>query len=70
MTRVIMCFLKHIPGTDQLIFAPNGTPDQVQGSYGISAIDTSIMPTYLMSYDEVEFLKAEANVRLGNKDLS
>ena len=54
------------PGTGDLIFAPNGTPQQVQGTYGISAISTITAPTYLMSYHELEFLKAEAYVRLNN----
>lgn len=57
------------PGTTDLIFAPNGTPDQVQYYYGISTLSTETAPTYLLSYHEVEFLKAEAYARsndLGN----
>jgi len=53
------------PGTETIEFAPNGTPDQVQGVYGISALSSPTAPTYLMSYHEVEFLKAEAYVRMG-----
>jgi hypothetical protein len=62
-------FFKAYPGTDKLIFAPNGNPDQVQEFYGISALNTSTptMPVYLMSYHELEFLKAEAYAR--NNDL-
>ncbi len=45
--------------------APNGSPLQVQGRYAISAISTNTAPTYLLSYHEIEFLKAEAYVRLG-----
>jgi hypothetical protein len=52
-------------GTD-LVFAPNGTANQVQGVYSISALSTITAPTYLLSYHEVEFLKAEAYVRLNN----
>lgn len=49
-----------------LLFAPNGTPTQVQGQYSISAISEIDAPTYLLSYHELEFLKAEAYVRLNN----
>jgi|ADurb_Gel_03_Slu_FD_contig_123_36740_length_7011_multi_12_in_0_out_2_2 hypothetical protein len=58
-------FFKKYPGTDDLIFAPNGEPQQKQGLYGISAISNITAPTYLLSYHELEFLKAEAYVRLG-----
>lgn len=58
-------FFKKYPGTDALVFAPNGTPDQVQKVYGISALSVVTAPTYLLSYHEIEFLKAEAYVRLG-----
>jgi hypothetical protein len=54
------------PGTGSLVFAPNGTANQVQGFYGISGISTITAPTYLMSYHELEFLKAEAYARLNN----
>jgi hypothetical protein len=46
-----------------LIFAPNGTPSQSQGLYGISGLSTNTAPTYLLSYHEIEFLKAEAYAR-------
>ena len=49
-----------------LLFAQNGTANQVQGAYSISAISTIDAPTYLLSYHEIEFLKAEAYVRLNN----
>jgi len=52
--------------TGDLIFAPNGTARQVAGYYSISALSTSTAPTYLLSYHELEFLKAEAYVRLNN----
>jgi len=51
-------------------FAPNGTANQVQGFYSISAISTITAPTYLLSYHELEFLKAEAYVRTGNLALA
>jgi hypothetical protein len=53
-------------GSDEIVFAPNGTTNQVQGIYSISAITNPTAPTYLMSYHEVEFLKAEAYVRLND----
>jgi hypothetical protein len=53
-------------GSDELVFAPNGTPSQVQGIYSISAITSPTAPTYLQSYHEIEFLKAEAYVRLND----
>jgi len=53
-----------------LVFAPNGNPDQVQGAYSISAISDIDAPTYLMSYHEIEFLKAEAYVRTSNLALA
>lgn len=46
------------------VFAPNGTPDQVQDQYSKSAISVETAPTYLLSYHELQFLKAEAYVRL------
>ena len=61
-------YFEAYPGTGELIFAPNGTPDQVQGTYGIPATDTATTPTLLLSYHELEFLKAEAYQRLGQKD--
>ena len=60
-------FFMPYPNTGStLIFAPNGTASQVQGLYSISAISTITAPTYLLSYHEIEFLKAEAYVRLNN----
>jgi len=58
-------FFMPYPGTGStLVFAPNGTPDQIAGTYSISAISTITAPTYLLSFHEIEFLKAEAYVRL------
>jgi len=65
-------FFRPYPGTEGngLVFAPNGTANQIQGFYSISAISTSTAPTYLLSYHEVEFLKAEAYVRMNNLALA
>jgi len=60
-------FFTTYPGLGgSLVFAPNGTSTQVQGVYSISAISTIDAPTYLLSYHEIEFLKAEAYVRQNN----
>ncbi|WP_372949409.1 SusD/RagB family nutrient-binding outer membrane lipoprotein [Mariniphaga sp.] len=61
-------FWKPHPSSGEFLLAPNGTPDQVQGTYSISALSNPTAPTYLMSYHEVEFLKAEAYVRLNQLD--
>ena len=58
-------FFKQHPDASDPLFAPNGAPEQAQGLYSISAISTITAPTYLISYHEVEFLKAEAYARLG-----
>jgi len=60
-------FWRPYPGTgSDIIFAPNGTANQVQGYYSVSALSTITAPTYLLSYHEIEFLKAEAYVRQNN----
>ncbi|MDY0103942.1 MAG: SusD/RagB family nutrient-binding outer membrane lipoprotein [Lentimicrobium sp.] len=56
-------FFVPYPGVDDVNFAPNGEPNQVQGFYGISGVMSSTSPTYLLSYHEIEFLKAEAYAR-------
>lgn len=53
---------------DEFLYAPNGTANEAQGLYAVSAISTPTAPTYLMSYHELEFLKAEAYVRQNNLD--
>jgi len=63
-------FMPHPDAGGGLLFAPNGTANQVQGTYSISAISTITAPTYLQSYHEIEFLKAEAYVRTGNLALA
>jgi hypothetical protein len=59
-------FMPHAGAGSEILFAPNGTADQVQGRYSVSEISTITAPTYLLSYHELEFLKAEALVRLNN----
>ncbi|HOO99586.1 MAG TPA: SusD/RagB family nutrient-binding outer membrane lipoprotein [Bacteroidales bacterium] len=63
-------FTQHPDAEGDLLFAPNGTANQVQGTYSVSAISTITAPTYLLSYHEIEFLKAEAYVRLNNLALA
>lgn len=64
-------FFMPYPGSGgELIFAPNGTANQVQQLYSVSAISTITAPTYLLSYHEIEFLKAEAYVRTNNLALA
>lgn len=55
------------PSADEFLFAPNGTPQQTQLLYAVSAIGSLTAPTFLQSYHEIEFLKAEAYAR--NNDL-
>lgn len=62
--RAAKFFKPYAPATT-LLFAPNGNPDQAQKKYSISGITSITAPTYFMSYHELQFLKAEAYVRLG-----
>lgn len=57
---------KPAPDASELVLAPNGSPRQIQNFYGISAISKITAPTYLLSYHEIEFLKAEAYARSGD----
>lgn len=57
-------------GLTSIEFAPNGTVSQAQGKYGISGISLIDAPTFLMSYHELEFLKAEAYARQGASTLT
>ncbi|HPF50444.1 MAG TPA: SusD/RagB family nutrient-binding outer membrane lipoprotein [Draconibacterium sp.] len=50
-------------GDGSLIFAENGQDLDVQSEYGISALSVADAPTYIFSYHELEFIKAEAYVR-------
>lgn len=53
-------------GSTDIVFAPNGNPIQVQDKFSISAISNITAPTYLLSYHEIQFLKAEAYARSGS----
>ncbi len=61
--RADIYFKANINGGEDL--AENGQPKQKQDFYGISGISSATAPTFLLSYHEVEFLKAEAYARLG-----
>ncbi len=61
-------FFQPYPGMSQTIFAPNGSPEQRQGYYGISGLLSPSRPTLLLSYHEIQFVKAEAQARLGKLD--
>jgi hypothetical protein len=63
-------FFEKYPGTPALEFAPNGDPEEEQERYGISALTSDTNPTYLLSYHEVQFIKAEAYARLNNIPLA
>ncbi len=54
------------PGQSEIHFAPNGAPEQRQGYYGLSGLLDPTRPTLLLSYHELQFVKAEAQTRLGN----
>jgi hypothetical protein len=57
-------------GTAASIYAaPNGNPVQQMDVYDVSVYSAAAMvPTDLLSYHELQFLKAEAFARLGNQD--
>ena len=55
---------KPYTGLTVLNIATNGTPDPKQLFYGISAYTAATNPTYLMSFHELQFLKAEAYARM------
>jgi hypothetical protein len=52
-------------GDGSLVFAENGSNVDIQTLYGISGLSVADAPTYIFSYHELEFIKAEAYVRLG-----
>ena len=58
-------FRKAVTSQPAILFAPNGDPIQQQNVYGVSNISAITAPTYLLSYHELQFIKAEALVRLG-----
>jgi hypothetical protein len=60
-------FMPHpLAASSALVFAPNGTTNQVQTYYSVSALTNPTAPTSLLSYHEIEFLKAEAYVRMND----
>ena len=59
-------FFKAHPDADALEYAPNETPNAEQKRYGVSALSVLTAPIYLMSFHELEFLKAEAHARNGD----
>lgn len=63
--RAARFFKKSVASQASILFAPNGSPIQQQNVYGISNITSITAPTYLLSYHELQFVKAEALVRLG-----
>lgn len=62
--RVDRFFKSYAAGATEILFAPNGEPEQVQKKYGISALTNTTNPTRLISYHEIQFLKAEAYARM------
>lgn len=62
--RIAKYFISH-PNASALEFAPNGTPEQLQGRYGVSSyFSDPVQATYLMSFHELKFLEAEASERI------
>ncbi|MDI3318429.1 SusD/RagB family nutrient-binding outer membrane lipoprotein [Pinibacter soli] len=51
---------------DPASFAPNGNVSASQSLYGGSVLISATAPTYLQSYHEIQFLKAEAYARLND----
>jgi len=58
-------FVPNPEGDGSLVFAENGANVDIQTLYGISGLSVPDAPTYIFSYHELEFIKAEAYVRLG-----
>lgn len=57
-------FFKPYTAGSPIVFAPNGNPEQAQKKYGLSGLTLVTAPTHLMSYHELQFLKAEAYARM------
>lgn len=62
-------FFKPYSTSTAMLYAPNGEPEQVQKKYGISALTSTTNPTRLVSYHEIQFLKAEAYARMGTAQI-
>jgi len=63
--RDAIYFIPNPQGDGTLIFAENGQNRDVQSEFGVSGLSVIDAPTYIFSYHELEFIKAEAYVRLG-----
>ena len=63
--RDTIYFIPNPEGDGSLVFAENGSNVDIQALYGISGLSVPDAPTYIFSYHELEFIKAEAYVRLG-----
>jgi hypothetical protein len=63
--RDAIYFIPNPQGDGTLVFAPNGQTQDIQSYYGVSGLSVIDAPTYIFSYHELEFIKAEAYVRLG-----
>lgn len=61
-------FVPNPEGDGSLVFAENGANVDIQSLYGVSGLSVANAPTYIFSYHELEFIKAEAYVRLGGVD--
>ena len=68
--RDTIYFIANPQGDGTLVFAANGQTQDVQSEYGVSGLSVADAPTYIFSYHELEFIKAEAYVRLGNLALA
>lgn len=62
-------YFKPYTANTPIEFAPNGSPEQVQKKYGLSGLTSITAPTHLMSYHELQFLKAEAYARMSPANL-
>lgn len=57
------------PESEDFLPVPNGTPEQMQWVYTYDCYSLAqTASTYLLSYHEVQFIKAEALARLGQED--
>jgi hypothetical protein len=63
--RDAIYFVPNPEGDGSLVFAENGSNVDIQSLYGVSGLSVPDAPTYIFSYHELEFIKAEAYVRLG-----
>lgn len=61
-----------VPGTGEIIGAPNGTQTNDQANVAFSDVTTAVLnatsPMPMMTYDELKFIQAEAYLRLGQQE--